>query len=74
MVNDELNINKNQVVVVKSYCGLQALSSWKDQDTGENGASDNREQMKPVLARHAVANIPTQTVFSIEARRSMLLM
>ena len=62
MVNDELNINKNQVIVVNSNCGLQALSSWKDQDTGENGASDNREQMQPVLPRPAVAIIPTQTV------------
>ena len=57
MVNDELNINKNQVIVINSNCGLQALSSWNDQDTGENGASDNREQMKPrgaqsPLSRH----------------------
>ena len=64
MVNDELNINKNQVIVVNSNCGLQALWSWKDQDSGENGASDNREQMKPVLARRAVASIPTQIVLS----------
>ena len=63
MVNDELNLNKNQVIVVESNCGLQTLFSWKDQDTGDNGASEeNQGQMKLKLAGHAVANIPMQMV------------
>ena len=46
IANDELIINKNQVIVVDSNCGLPTLSSGKDHDTGENEASEENQGLK----------------------------